>query len=598
MNGTRPLDGGGGPPRAITVRGATEHNLRSVDVEIPRNALTAVTGVSGSGKSSLVMDTICREGQRRYLETFSAYVRAHLWRIGRPVARGIDGLSPAVAVDQRPLAHNPRSTVGTLTQLHDFLRLIFARLGSRPARPGDPPLERRLFSWNSAHGACPTCRGLGVSERIDPELLVADPARSLRQGALAITTPGGYLMYSQVTMDVLDQVCRAHGFTVDIPWRDLTGEQRSVVLDGSDRIRILCGKHPLESRLRWTGITPRPREEATYGGVLPVMERILTRKRNRSILRFARSLPCATCGGSRLRPEALLVTLQGQNIGELSRLSIRGLGAHVARLRFGEVVTPVASPIMTEIVRRCRLLDELGLGYLTLDRPSTTLSAGEAQRIRLAGLLGVSLRGLLVVLDEPTVGLHPRDRGRLGRFLRGLRDRGNTVIAVEHGLGEVLEADWLVDLGPGAGRGGGEVLHSGPPRELLGEAAGAAARSITRSFLTGGSIAFPAAPPAPGDGALVVRELTRNNLKRITAEFALAALNVVTGVSGAGKSSLLSELAARLDPDADAVERPSGADRIDKLIVVDRSPIGRTTRSNPATYTGLFDQVRELFARL
>ncbi|RPJ73336.1 MAG: excinuclease ABC subunit UvrA, partial [Acidobacteria bacterium] len=364
----------------LSIRGASEHNLKAIDVDLPRGALIAVSGVSGSGKSSLAYDTIYREAQRRYLETFSSYARQFLGRMSRPAVTSIEGLSPAIAVDQRSTLRHPRSTVGTLSGLHDDLRLLFARLGSAP--PGTV-LERRLFSFNSVHGACPACRGLGVEDRLDPELLIADPARTIRQGALTITTPTGYVIYSQVTIDVLDQVCRAHGFDVDTPWASLTSGQRQIVLHGSDRIRIPYGKHPLTSRLRWSGITAKPREEGVYKGILPVMEQILQRSRNRNILRFVRSMPCAACGGTRLRPEALAVRFRDQDIGALSRLAIEDLASFFDGLQFGRAEAPVGEPLRNEVLKRARLLQLLGLGHLALDRGSSSLSGGEAQRLRL-----------------------------------------------------------------------------------------------------------------------------------------------------------------------------------------------------------------------
>ena len=391
----------------ISVRGATEHNLKGIDVDLPRNALVVVSGVSGSGKSSLVFDTIGREAQRRYLETFSSYARQFLGRMARPSVRSITGLSPAIAVDQRTTLRHPRSTVGTLSGLHDDLRLLFARLGTAPdgVRP-----ERRLFSFNSPHGACPVCQGLGVEDRLDPGLLVADPTRTIRQGALVITTPTGYVIYSQVTIDVLDEVCRAHGFNVDTPWRDLTDEQRQIVLQGSDLIRIPYGKHPLASRLRWSGITAKPREEGVYKGILPVMEQILKRSRNRNILRFVRSLPCHACDGTRLRPEALAVRFRDTHIGEWGRLGIAELDERLERLQFSTTESPVGDPIRAEMRGRTDLLVRLGLGHLSLGRTSTSLSGGEAQRLRLASQVGAHLQGVLYVFDEPSIGLHAREQ--------------------------------------------------------------------------------------------------------------------------------------------------------------------------------------------
>jgi excinuclease ABC subunit A len=569
----------------LSVRGAAEHNLKGIDVDLPRGALVVVSGVSGSGKSSLAFDTICREAQRRYLETFSSYARQFLGRVARPAVRSIDGLSPAIAVDQRTTLRNPRSTVGTLSGLYDDLRLLYARLGTAP--PGVRP-DRQLFSFNSPHGACPVCQGLGVEDRLDPDLIVADPAKSIRQGALVITTPSGYVIYSQVTIDVLDQVCRAHGFDVDTPWRDLTDEQRRIVLHGSDRIRIPYGKHPLASRMRWTGITAKPREEGVYKGILPVMEQILARSRNRNILRFVRSLPCKACGGARLRPEALAVRFRGRHIGEMAALDVEALAGFLRGLTLGAAEAPVADPIRAEMLGRADLFARLGLDHLTLDRGSTTLSGGEAQRIRLASQVGSGLGGVLYVFDEPSIGLHPVDQSRLLDVLATLRDRGNTVLVVEHDEDTMRRADWLVDVGPGAGEHGGELLFSGPAGNLV---SAADPRSPTRAFLAGERGVRTPATRRAGSGVLRLTGARRHNLAGIDVEFLLGALNVVTGVSGAGKSSLVDELIERLP-----LGRVAGGERVGKVIAVDQSPIGRTPRSNPATYTGLSDVVRDLFA--
>ncbi len=658
----------------IAVRGAAEHNLKGIDVELPRGALVVVTGVSGSGKSSLVFDTIGREAQRRYLDTFSSYARQFLGRVGRPAVASITGLSPAITVDQRTTLRNPRSTVGTMTGLYDDLRLLFARLGVAP--PGTD-LQRRLFSFNSPFGACPSCQGLGVEDRLDPDLLVSDPRKSIRDGALVITTPTGYVIYSQVTIDVLDQVCRAHGFDVETPWQDLTHEQRHVVLYGSDRLRIPYGKHPLSSRLRWSGITAKPREEGVYKGILPVMEQILTRSRNRNILRFVRTLPCRVCGGTRLRPEALAVAFRGRHIGAYASLEIDQLRAEFEAVVFAPTEAPVGLPIRQAILQRAGLLDRLGLGHLALDRVSTTLSGGEAQRVRLASQVGSELRGVLYVLDEPSVGLHPAEQERLLDVLRALRDRGNTVLVVEHDEQTMREADWLIDIGPGAGEQGGELLFSGPVDEFLGGKAGAlphapgalpqspvsgvapsadgkagalphvpgalpqspvsgvapsadgkagalphalralphapasgvaqsssfATSSRTRAFLSGAERVSAPRQARPGLGWLQLAGANRHNLRGVDVEFLLGGLNVVTGVSGAGKSSLVEELVERVDagrvelrPQPSTTGQGARLPTIGKVIHIDQSPIGRTPRSNPATYTGLSDVIRDLFA--
>ncbi|MDQ1351768.1 MAG: excinuclease subunit, partial [Acidobacteriota bacterium] len=597
--------------KIISVRGASEHNLKSIDVDIPRGQLTVVTGVSGSGKSSLVFDTIYKEARRRYLESFSTYARQFLGKLGRPSVEHIDGLSPAIAIDQKSVTRNPRSTVGTMSEIYDYLRLLFARLGTMEtsAEPGPVKLERRLFSFNSPYGACPACKGLGVTDQIDPDLLISNPKKTLRQGALAITTPSGYIIYSQVTMAVLNQVCEAEGFNVDIPWQDLTPEQQIIVLFGSNKIKIPFGKHPLESRLRWSGITAKPREEAYYKGIIPIMANILKVNRNPNILRFARSMTCDACSGTRLNPNALAVTFKGKNIAQLAASTIDELNNFIANIDFSPNEAPVGELIRKIILKRIALLLELGLGYLTLDRESTTLSGGEAQRIRLATQVGSELRGILYILDEPSIGLHHRDNARLLAMLRRLRDNGNTLIVVEHDEDTMRSADRLIDIGPGAGVNGGEILFNGPIHQLLtGEGADTQLdRSRTRAFLTG--VETIPVPPTrrPGSGKLLqVIGAAQHNLKNIDVPFRLGALNVVTGVSGAGKSTLVHHILAnylRNQLHGAAVtpgkhKRIEGVEYIDKIIEIDQSPIGRTPRSNPATYTKLFDHIRDLFASL
>jgi excinuclease ABC subunit A len=576
------------PVPPITVRQARAHNLRGVDVDIPHNALVVVTGVSGSGKSSLAFDTVCREGQRRYLESFSNRARQLLGKLGQPDTAGLDNLSPAIALDQKTSVRNPRSTVGTISELHAYLRLLFARLGSAP---DGERRHRGNFSFNG-RGACEACRGLGVQDAIDPELLIEDPAKTLREGALVITTDSGYVIYSQVTMDVLNQVCQAHGFDVDIPWRELTDDQRQVILFGSDRIEIPFGKHPLESRMKWSGITARPRPTGTYGGIIPVMEGILKRDRNKNILRFTRTGPCEACDGTRLNPRALAVKFAGRSIAEYSALSIAELDEWFRNMEFEPAQAAVGLAIRKEILRRTDLLLDLGLGYLTLDRDAPSLSGGEAQRLRLANIAGSGLRGITYVLDEPSIGLHPRDQLRLLRILRRLVDQGNSVLVVEHDRRTMLAADWIIDIGPGAGSDGGQVLFAGPPAGLLGETDDPLLLSSpTRAYLRG-EAAMPQPSARSADaGFFTVKDATLHNLRHLEVAFQLEACNVVTGVSGAGKSSLLGELVATAER-ARSEKHPA----IRKLITIDQAPIGRTPRSNAATYTGLFDHIRALYA--
>jgi excinuclease ABC subunit A len=563
--------------RGIVIRGAREHNLQGFDLVIPRERLTVVTGVSGSGKSSLAFDLLFREGQRRLLETLPAFARQFAGGVRRPQVTAIDGLGPAVAVGQRLGTSNPRSTVGTRTEVWDLLRLLFARLGVAPA---GTRLSRGLFSFNGAEGACPACQGLGVEDRLDPELLLADPARSLRDGALRVSTPNGYLMYSQVTLAVLDQVLRVHGGSIDQPWRELSAEVRQVLLHGSERLRVPFGKHPLESRLKWTGITARPRPDGFYRGLLPVMEEILRGKRNESILRYVRSGPCPACAGARLRPEALAVRWQGHAIAGLAALTPGGLARVLAAALVPARELPVLEPIRKDLLARCALMEELGLGYLTFDRGAPGLSRGEAQRLRLLTLALGGLSGLLVVLDEPSAGLHPLEIGSLLGVLRRLRDQGQTVVVVEHDPVLAKGADWLVDLGPGPGAAGGALLWAGAPQDLL---QGPPLDTPTGRWLQGPAPA--PRPPRPERASLVLPGLSRHTVRNLDLELRLGGLNVLTGRSGAGKTALLGA----------AVERAQ-AGAFQRVLAVSAEPIGRTPRSNPATYSGAFDLIRNLFA--
>ena len=561
----------------ISVRGASEHNLKDIDVDLPRGAMTVVSGVSGSGKSSLAFDTICREAQRRYLESFSSYARQFLGRAGRPAVRSISGLSPAIAVDQRTTLRSPRSTVGTLTG--PARRPAAALRAARRGAARDCSVERRLFSFNSPVGACPACNGLGLEDRLDPDLLVADPAKTIRQGALVITTPTGYVIYSQVTIDVLDQVCRAHGFDVDTPWRDLTDEQRAIVLNGSDRIRIPYGKHPLESRLRWSGITAKPREEGVYKGVLPVMEQILRRSRNRNILRFVRSLPCHACGGA--------ASASRGAVGALPRSAHRaGVRARDRRTRGvarrAVVLAGRGAGRRRRFAGRCAarigVLERLGLGHLTLDRVSTSLSGGEAQRLRLASQVGADLRGVLYVFDEPSIGLHPSEQARLldvlGRPARprqhGARGRARRGDDPARGLGRGHR--------PGRRGARGRAAVQRPAGELI--AADADPRSRTRAFLSGTEAPRATRPRRRGTGALRAagrRRATTSSTS--TSSSSWGALNVVTGVSGAGKSSLVQELVDRVAQG----RLGAGAGRQGRFTSTSRRSGGRRDRTPPPT---------------
>jgi excinuclease ABC subunit A len=588
----------------IRIINASENNLRSVSLDIPRNKLVVVTGISGSGKSSLVFDVLYREAENRYLGSFSTHARQFLGKMRRPDVERVEGLSPAIVVDQKSVGRNVRSTVGTITEIWDYLRLLFARIGKPDINSPELIVNRTLFSFNSPVGACPACKGLGVMDQLDPLLLVADETRSLRDRALVITAPNGYIIYSQVTMEVLDLVCRAEGFSVDIPWEDLTQEQKHIVLYGSDKIEIPYGKHPLESRMRWTGITAKPREMGTYKGIIPVMETILRQKRNPNILRFVRTMECPSCNGTRLNGTALSVRIGKNNIAELAAMQMDELKGSLLSLQLSEFEKQIAEPITTKIIQRIDLLIQLGLGYLTSDRVSTSLSGGEAQRLKLATQAGTELSGILYIFDEPSVGLHPRDTLRMVKMLEDLRDNGNSVIVVEHEEEFIRHADWIIDIGPGAGINGGAILLSIPVKEIDDLPESEVKKSRTLAFLKG--VEKIELPPQRRKGAKEIELFgaTHHNLKNINIRFQLEALNVVTGVSGAGKSSLVNDILGnflrnKLHGSSTPVgthKEITGCEPITKVISIDQSPIGRTPRSNPATYTGLFDLIRDLFA--
>ncbi len=586
----------------IVIEKASENNLKNISLTIPHHQITCITGVSGSGKSSLVYDVICKESQRRYFESFSSYARQFLGKMSRPELERIEGLMPAISVDQKTVSRNPRSTVGTMSEIYDYLRLLFARLGKKSKPFPEIKLSRSLFSFNSPEGYCSHCKGLGVEDQIDPELLIKDPTKSLREGALRITTPSGYTIYSQVTIDVLDKVCRSEGFHVDIPWKDLTNEQKKIIFYGSNKSIIPFGKHTLESRMKWSGITAKPREEGYYKGILPIMENILRVDRNPNILRFAKTIKCKQCNGKRLNDKALSVTFYQKNIADYSSLSISSLKTTLENIAYNKTDREVFESIKNKIIERCRILEELGLGYLTLMRESTTLSGGEAQRIRLATQMGNGLRGILYILDEPSIGLHPKDNARMIKIMKQLRNQGNTVLVVEHDKETILSADQIIDIGPKAGKEGGKILFQSDLNHLKKIEC---AESETLNFLNKKSIKNISSRKLENKW-LNIKNATLHNLKNIDAAFRLHALNVVTGVSGAGKSSLVFDVIGKyfekklnqekienLEVNEIVADTP-----IQKIIEINQTPIGRTPRSNPATYTKLFDLIRKLFASL
>ena len=719
----------------IVIQGAREHNLKNADLEFPRNRMVVFTGLSGSGKSSMAFDTLFAEGQRRYVESLSAYARQFLGQMDKPDVDFIEGLSPAVSIDQKTTNRNPRSTVGTITEIYDYLRLLFARTGvphcpvcgaevsaqtpqqmvdrllANPERTrfqilapvvrgrkgefedlldllrgdgyaralidgqmrqlsdditltkhkkhtievvvdrlvikdgirqrltdsvetalrlanglmvadfvdrdeNDPlrrvpfsehmacpnghtleldEIEPRTFSFNAPYGACPECTGLGFSLAIDPELVVPDPDKTLNEGAIEpwmmTKSTGDY--YRHLLEGLASELC----FDLDTPWKDLPEEVRQAIMYGKDF------KVTVSYRNRWG----RMREYSTgFEGVVRSLmrrhEETDSEQRKQYYESYMREVPCAVCHGKRLKPEVLAVTVEGKSIADVCDMSAeRGL-AWINELDLSGAKAQIAGEVVKEIRARLGFLNDVGLNYLTLSRAAKTLSGGEAQRIRLATQIGSGLVGVMYVLDEPSIGLHQRDNARLIDTLHHLRDLGNTLIVVEHDEDTIRSADWLVDIGPGAGEHGGEVVYSGPADHLVD-----ATRSITGDYIAGRR---RIEVPKKRRKTRTTKQLTvvgarENNLKDLTVRFPLGVMTCVTGVSGSGKSTLVNQIlypvladklnGARIVPGKHA--RVEGVDQCDKVIHVDQNPIGRTPRSNPATYTGVWDKIRMLFAK-
>lgn len=722
--------------RVISVRGAREHNLKNVDLAIPRDKLVVFTGLSGSGKSSLAFDTIYAEGQRRYVESLSAYARQFLEMMQKPDVDQIDGLSPAISIEQKTTSKNPRSTVGTVTEIHDYMRLLWARAGVpyspatglpiesqtvsqmvdrltelpektrgyllapvvrgrkgefrkemadwlkrgfqrvkvngefyeiadapaldkkfkhdidvvvdriviRPdlgARLADsleqaleladgiavfeyadekeesgeakrvtfsskfacpvsgftiPEIEPRLFSFNNPFGACPTCDGLGHEMRIDPDMIVPDQSLTLKKGAIAPWAKSTSPYYAQT----LDSLARHFGFSMTKPWSELPQQARDAILFGTGTEAV---------RMAYNDGLRAYEVKKPFEGVITNMERRWKETESdwarEEIGRFMSETPCAACEGYRLKPEALAVKIAGAHIGEVSKLSVKDALAWVTALpeKLSKKQNEIAPRILKEIRDRLTFLLDVGLEYLTLARGSRTLSGGESQRIRLASQIGSGLTGVLYVLDEPSIGLHQRDNERLLGTLRRLRDLGNTVIVVEHDEDAILTADYVVDVGPGAGIHGGQIVAKGRPQDILDDP-----NSLTGKYLTGEmSVAIPDKRRKAQKGrALKIVGARGNNLKDVSVEIPLGLFTCITGVSGGGKSTLVIDtlykaVARKLNG---SIEHPAPHDRIegmehlDKVIDIDQSPIGRTPRSNPATYTGAFTPIREWFAGL
>ncbi|HJF19296.1 MAG TPA: excinuclease ABC subunit UvrA [Enterococcus columbae] len=710
----------------IVIHGARAHNLKNIDVTIPRDQLVVVTGLSGSGKSSLAFDTLYAEGQRRYVESLSAYARQFLGQMDKPDVDSIDGLSPAISIDQKTTSKNPRSTVGTVTEINDYLRLLYARCGT-PICPNDhveitsqsveqmvdqvmdlperskiqilspvihqkrgqhkkvfehiqkegyvrvkvdgeiyditevPELEKnkkhdiaividrvivkegirsrlfdsfeaalrladgyavvdvigqeemlfsehyacpycgftvgelepRLFSFNAPFGACPECDGLGIKLAVDTDLVVPDTSLTLREGAIAPWNP----ISSQYYPQMLEQACLSFGIDLDTPFEQLPKEHQDLILNGSNSEMF-----HFHYENDFGGVRD---VEVPFEGVIPNIHRRyhetnsdFTREQMRQ---YMTELTCQHCHGYRLNEQALAVKVGGLHLGEFSELSIQDALQFLSTLKLSQQATIIAQPILKEIKDRLTFLQNVGLAYLTLSRAAGTLSGGEAQRIRLATQIGSNLSGVLYILDEPSIGLHQRDNDRLLDSLRKMRDLGNTLIVVEHDEDTMRAADYLIDIGPGAGQHGGRVVASGTPQEVAANEA-----SLTGQYLSGKrKIALPKERRKGNGQMLTVHKASENNLKNITVDFPLGSFIAVTGVSGSGKSTLVNEILkkglaqklSRAHSKPGKHQKITGYETLEKMIDIDQSPIGRTPRSNPATYTSVFDDIRDLFAQ-
>ena len=532
---------------------AHQNNLKNIDLSIPENRLIVVTGLSGSGKSSLAMDVIANEGYRYFLESMPAFNQQNARMIPTAEVDDIEALPPVIKVEQSRRFQSVNTTFGTLSELAAVFRILFARYAAGET------MSKSLFSFNHPKGACPTCRGIGEAEYIDIEKLIGDENKTLREGAIVTTLPGGYIVYSQVTVDELDKVCRAHGFNVDVPWKDLTEEQKDVILNGSDRIKVFYGKHTLESRLRWEGFKAKPREEGFYKGILPIMSDILRRDRNPNILKFTSSSQCPACDGARIKAGHLKFNWKGKNFRQWMELPLKGLYDLLKKVKCNAGEQLLVDKICTQLYDLIRL----GMGDYCLNTPSINISSGDAQRIKLIGQVNSSLQGILYVFDEPSIGLSRDYQRYLLHIFKRLICRGNTVMVVEHDLDFIRSADWLIELGPGAGVNGGEILFNGSVQD----------------FLKAEGLASPTLTELRNSSPVLTREPVRVSLENF--QLKPGELTVISRKT----PGVLQKLTQHCDT------------RNLKLLTVTDQPIGKTPRSNPATYTGLADKIRDLLAQ-
>ena len=582
---------------AIIITGARENNLKDINLQIPKNKFILVTGVSGSGKSSLVHDVIASEGKRRFLEQQNPRIRTVLAGIHPPDVDKITGMSPVISLDQLTGTHSIRSSIGTFSGLYDHLRLLFSRYGliNKTERS---VLSRSHFSFNLAAGACEHCQGLGEEEYIDPDTFIDYPEKSLLNGALSLTTPTGYVIYSQVTLDVLETVCHAEGFSINKPWDQLSEFEKDIIFYGSTLLKVPFGKHTLESRMKWTGITAKPRDEGYYRGILTIMEEILKRDRNANILKYTKSRRCPVCEGYRLKRSSLDVKWQGRHIGEWAELSVDSFAEELSLVNSTEL-SGGEREIINSVIQLSTALCKLGLGYLSLNRESRSLSGGESKRVKLASLLQSGLSGLIYTLDEPTVGLHPADHNNLLSLLKDVQQKGNTIVCIDHKFFSFQQADYWIEFGPEAGFRGGEIVVEGYMTELVGSPS-LLAKSQTWEYFSGIKELSWTNSNNYSDSFIEVISARAHNLKSISLKLRTGALNVICGVSGAGKSSLLYNILQQYFNGSSnvPVDKVIVPDPVKQTIWIDQAPIGRTPRSNPATYTKLFDKIRDLYASL